>query len=406
MPLPPTSARATELLAQARILAVIMWALLIFDSTSATAVGRLSGLVVGTDFVQFYTTASAAREGRLSDVAVMSGLHAQQIRVVPESHASHFPPVYPPQVALVLRPLAYLSYRQAYLAWALVTVLLYAGAVRLLLRATPRLSAWPAHVGWIAAAFPALWFVVLHGQLSVLALLSLAAACVALRHRRTWLAGVALGLLAYKPSLFVPAVALCALAGEWRMVAGAGLAGLGQFALAVLIVDLELVRGYILTMIELLQKPDAVATNLPLMHSLRTFWLRLVPGSAAMGCYVASAAVVAIAAARGWRTTEDPLHRIGLLAIAMVLISPHLFVYDLVVIVPTLLAVADALVGSPRTLTRLRPLTYLTFFAPVWSIPVAMLRFQASTLLLSAWFLALLPALRTGVAESSQLPPP
>ena len=380
---------------QAAVIAAIMWTLFVVDVTSPSPFGRVSGLIVGTDFVQFYTVASAARSGRLADVASAAGLRVEQLRLVPESEAGFFPPVYPPQVALALQPLGALRYRQAYVAWTIVTLLLYAFAVRLLLGASPRLQPFAGVVGWIAAASPAAWFLVLHGQLSMLALVSLALTCVALGRKRPWLAGAALGLLAFKPSLFLPAVIVCALAAEWQMVLGAALAASGQFAVTLFVVDLDVVRSYFSTMIALAQTPDVVASNLPLMQSWRTFWSRLLPAPVATGCYALTAVAVVWVAALGWRRLSDPLHRVGLLAVAVVLVSPHLFVYDLVILAPFVLASADLVLKSSQPTERLCRLTYLGYFAPLWGIPVAMLGLQASTLVYTAWLLAFIAVART-----------
>ena len=226
---PTASTSARELRGQAFIVATIMWALFVVDVTSPSPFGRLSGRIVGTDFVQF---SAVSRQHGQDDWSTLPApaRQSQQLRLVPESEADMFPPVYPAQVGLLLQPLASLGYRQAYMTWTIVSLLLYAGSLRLWLGLSPRLR---PHAGLIhfgsQQRSPPHGSLALHGQLSMLALLSLALSCVALSRGGHSLAGAALsGLLAFKPSLLLPAVIVCAMAGEWRLVPSC--VGVAQFA--------------------------------------------------------------------------------------------------------------------------------------------------------------------------------
>jgi hypothetical protein len=383
------NSRRRELLGQLQVLTIVLWTILLVDASSLTPFGRISGLLLGTDFVQFYAAAAAAHDGKLSEATTTAGLREYQVRTVPASHASLFPPVYPPQVALVLWPLGAVGYRTAYSIWVVVSLLLYALGVRWCYTTAPSLRPWKSHVGWAAAAFPALWFLVLHGQLSAVALASLALATRAIGTRRPWLAGAALGLLAYKPTLFVPVVATLALAGDWRTALATIAAGALQFVAALPIAGAEVLVSYVTTILQLARTPDLVASNPVLMHSLRTMWSTLLPTTPAVACYIVSAAAVLIIAARVWRTSVDALHRIGTLALAIVLVSPHMFVYDLVVLVPAFAAAATCLSDEPGTRRGLKNWTLAAFFAGIWGIPASVIAFQASTVAFLGMFLAL-----------------
>jgi hypothetical protein len=381
-----THTRARELLVLASVAAAVLWGIFLLDATSGTSRGRVSGLPIGTDFIQFYTLAHIGRDGRYDALGSFERFRAEQLRVLPDTADTPYPPVYPPQVAKALSPLAALPYFAAYLVWVGVTAGLYAGCVRLMARATPAFRPWPWQVAAIAAANPALWFVALHGQFSVVPLLALVGAWYALERRRPWLAGLALGILGVKPSLFVPAVALCVFAGEWRLAAGAVL-GAASHYLAIVpwggTVSLERYVGVTLT---LLRSPDLVASNPPLMHSLRTFWSAWLPGGLATAAYGLSSVATLVYAAVAWRRMGTSLERIGLLGLVVVLVSPHLFSYDLLLLTPLIVASAAILTDSPAR--RLRRWTIASYLAPLWGLPVAAAGAQLSTLALVAWMRA------------------
>ena len=388
-PRPNTAARARELLVLASLMAAVLWGIALVDATSGSNRGRLSGLPVGTDFINFYTLAHVGYESRYGVLASLDTFHAEQVRVLPGSDAVLYPPVYPPQVALLLSPLARLTYWQAYFTWIVVSLGLYGLVVWRFARATPALSAWPWQVAAVAAANPALWFVALHGQVSVLALAAFGMAWAALRHNRPWLAGVALGALAFKPSLFVPAFALVIVAGE----CGRGMAGVAVGALAGTLlllaatvpwVGTESVRQYVVYTLGVLAAPDQVATNPPLMHSLRTFWSGLLPSPVSTFAYGLTALAVIAYGASAWRRAPTALARVGLLSAVVVLASPHLFAYDLVILTPLVMASAERLM-TRRASGRLLPLTYLGFVAPIWGVPAVLLGVQASTLAVVTW---------------------
>ena len=382
-----TATRAKELLVLATIVASVLWGITAFDASSGTGRGRLSGLPIGTDFVNFYALAHIGQSGRYEALASFESFRAEQRRLLPRAADTPYPPVYPPQVALAMSPLARLSYGHAYLAWIGATLLLYGGCVLLMFRGCVRLRSWPRQVFAVAAASPALWLVVMHGQVSAVALLALVGMWLALRARRPWVAGAALGLLAFKPSLFVPAVTLCIASGEWRMATGAGLGALVQYGLVIPWAGVNALQQYAAIALALLRSPDLVASNPPLMHSLRTFWTGLVPTTVASLAYGVTAIVVVAHSAVAWRRISDALARTAIMSAVVALTSPHLFAYDLLILTPLLLASSERVVAMPEQ-KALRSLAYAGFFVPVLGIPISALGLQASSVALWAWLVA------------------
>ena len=104
-------------------------------------------------------------------------------------------------------------------------------------------------------------------------------------------------------------------------------------------------------------------------HSLRTFWAMLVPGhNLAFGLYLLSAASVLYLTVTIWRSATV-LHsvRYSAFLFATVLVAPHLTVYDLVILAPAMLLLADWLIGQPQIASnrRLGTLLYGAYVLPL-----------------------------------------
>lgn len=194
----------------------------------------------------------------------------------------------------------------------------------------------------LATAYPAFIHLLAWGQTSGLALACFTAAYLALRSQKMFLAGLAIGCLIFKPQLGVAAGVVFLMTLEWKVIVGAVAAASAQ-----------LVAGWIYygsaTMLNYIQHLLHVRQILPLleprpyqMHSLRSFWAMLVPwGNVAFALYVASALAVLGMTVHYWRTTAPLSLRFSAVLIATVLVAAHLTVYDLLILSPALLLIAD-----------------------------------------------------------------
>ena len=72
-----------------------------------------------------------------------------------------------------------------------------------------------------AAAFPPFFSLILYGQISIIILAAFWLGWLALERGRSYLAGVAFGILALKPQFGIPLAVIVLACGEWRMLAGA-----------------------------------------------------------------------------------------------------------------------------------------------------------------------------------------
>ena len=189
------SLSASEVRAHARIAAAVLWVtalvILLGGSTYRDPFDQLKW----TDFVHFYTLGHIARNGPVSDLYNPPTQYEHQVARVPASAKEHYLPVYPPQTALVFAPLGNLPYHVAAVLWALLSVVVYGGAVYFAWRPMRHVLAPYSLVGVAAAAFPPFWNLILHGQTTAIPIIAFSAGAIALAHGRKMLAGLAFGLL-------------------------------------------------------------------------------------------------------------------------------------------------------------------------------------------------------------------
>ena len=358
-----------RLRAHATILALCLWSLYLWTVATPGLRDR-NGNLKGTDFLHFYTLGSLADAHRGADMYDINAQMALAAQRVPEAAGIRYLPLYPPQVSLFFAPLAHLSYGWALLLWWAGSATVYALCCYFVWRACPNLCGYGGTVAPLAAAFPAFFHLIAWGQTSAAALACFTLIFFLLRDRRDFLAGLVCGCLIFKPQLGLAAAVLFVAVGAWKIVAGAVLSAAAQLSVGVLYYGAEPLRQWM----RLLWNVRSV---LPLLeprpyqtHSLRTFWSMLVPWPAiSLGLYVISAAAVLGLTIACWkRSPAVPLSlRYSVLLLASVLVAPHLTVYDLVILAPAFILLADWIVGAaPTRSTRwLGTLLYFVYMLPL-----------------------------------------
>jgi len=299
-----------------------------------------NGIVKGHDFAHFYTLGVIARSGELAHLYDSQALNDTMWRAVPETRYGIFLPLYGPHVAAAFAPLAALPYERAAQVWLLSSLVLYAAAAAGIVWLLPASPVPRVVVALTLALNPALGPLVTSGQTSAVALAALVIGWFALTRRQPWAAGVALGLLWYKPTLVIGVAALLLAAGEWRMLAGFGAAALLQIALGWMWAGTAATVAYLRTMTGIVAAGGIPASQPEHLHSLLGFWrLLLGPGAPSLVLWIASSLVVLAYARRVWRLAgSDSSLQIAALCLAAVLLAPHLYVYDLLLLSPALAA--------------------------------------------------------------------
>jgi hypothetical protein len=185
--------------------------------------------MVGHDFLAFYTAGSFVLQGRTHEL-----YRLESVRQFEQStgHAAgltigdSFGPWWnPPFYALVFEPLAKLPYRSALAVWRWAGLAAVGGAVVLLMRMLPGGRASRGLVPLLVVSSMPFVQSFSHGQNTFTSLLILTAAVTFWRAESAVLAGMAAGLLFYKPQLGTVVAAVMILDLGPRAIVGLGITG-------------------------------------------------------------------------------------------------------------------------------------------------------------------------------------
>jgi hypothetical protein len=296
-----------------------------------------NGKPVGTDFSSFYAAGSLALEGRAGDVYNMAAHFAREQQMFGAA-TPYYGWLYPPLFLLVATPLALLPYPLALIVWQGVTFALYLGVIAAILRQQRHQGGAIARV-WLpaAAAFPAVFINLGHGQNGFLTAGLLGSALLALP-RRPVLSGVLFGLLAYKPQfgLLIP---FALLAGcQWRSMIAAGLTVIALAAATALAFGPEIWWVFAASTETarklLLEQGDVGFEKLQSVFAAIRLW-----GGGISLAYAVQGAVSLLTiggVAWTWRSCDDRNLRAALLMVATLLGSPHVLDYDLTILGPAM----------------------------------------------------------------------
>jgi len=382
-----------RLRAQSVVLALCLWGVCAVDFATPGLFDR-AGNIKFQDFLPFYVSARMIAQGRARELYDERVIAAEEFQIIGQHSAVRLPYLYGPQVALLFVPLSRFSFPVAARIWATLSLLIYCSCVYVVVKMCPSLAPYSTVVAITAVAFPPLFHSFVRGQISALVLACFTAALIAFRSDRHWFAGIALGLLIFKPQFLIAVPLALLLARSWISFATIAGSASAQLLLAWAYFGSPVMRAYFDALWHVPRWIGGVELNLaPIqMHSLRSFWSLLIPWpQAAFSLYVLSSIAVVSIAAATWKSSSPLALRFAALTLAAVLVNPHLFVYDLLVLAPGLLLVvdvaADAFVrpasgaSGPRTnasgatvlSNMLRPssaplflLSYLAFVLPLF----------------------------------------
>lgn len=177
-------------------------------------------VVVGGDFMAFYAAGETVRSGQGASLYSATVQRQVQARILePETQKGFYYYINPASVAVTYSPLARLPYRAAFYLHTLIMTGFFLTGMWVL---RPHLST--VRSSWLAAALVGLtWFPMIHsvitGQNTALSFMCLSIAYAATIKNRQWLAGLALGVLLFKPQYAVPLVGLLLLRRRFGTVA-------------------------------------------------------------------------------------------------------------------------------------------------------------------------------------------
>lgn len=314
-----------------------------------------AGTPIGADFLAFFTGGRLwldSRAGELYDFGAQQGL--QTALMGPGTPLCPF--LNPPHAAVLYAPFAAAGYLPGLLGWWALCGL---GLLVAVARLRAELGLRGSTALWTARAlmfFPVL-AAFLFGQVAPLLVLPLSGFLLALRADRDLEAGAWLGLLALKPQLGLGWAVVLVASGRWRAVSTAALVVGAQIALGLLAAPeatapfLAASRGFL----DLLARDVYPTWGLSNALALCVLGLGWASDRLALEAWFGlSAALLWTVGFAGWRAmTGDPAHRDGRLATCValsLLVSPHLYFYDLALLVP-----AFALAGAAMPVRDRRP---------------------------------------------------
>lgn len=202
---------------------------------SAKAAIDIFGKPLGYDFITFWGAARLTLDGHAASAFDTSAILAAERLAIPANvdvYLWHYPPTF----QLVVAPLALFPYWLAWLIFVSASLVIYGLALWNLVKVRG-LGAWDKF--FLLYGFPGVFLAVFHGQNSLISAALFAGAALSME-KRPGLAGVFLGLLAFKPqlALFVP---LALVAGrQWRAFFAAAITASAFAAVATLVFGVDL----------------------------------------------------------------------------------------------------------------------------------------------------------------------
>jgi hypothetical protein len=384
---------ADKLRAYGLVISVSLWSVAAWTVLTPGRIDRL-GTLKGVDFSALWLSGRLVATGRFDELYDWSAWRRYFAEYFPDTPGLLFYPNYPPQAGLLFAPFGALPFSTAVLVWTLVSVALYGGACVLVWRTCRHLSGYGSTVVAVAAGSPAFFLLILNGQTTAFVLACYAGAWLAFRRGREFWMGVAFGCAAIKPHFVIVPLIVLILSGSWRAVAGILVSGLLQMAVILGVLGWDVLQGFIITSIQMIQNLDLFEPKRWQAHGLKNaIDLLLGTGIISTAIFLVVAIWLLMVAVRVWTKSAAPdAVRFALLVLVSAVLNPHLNGYDLVVLAPAFLLIADwlssdgALDASPRVRLLLAGVYLVPLIAPI----AAVTRVQLSPILLIAlaWTLA------------------
>lgn len=284
-----------------------------------------NGKPLGTDFSNPYAAGVLALEGRAADAYDPPKLHDAEKAVFGGRDVPFYGWHYPPFFFAVAVIVASLPYLVALFLWQGLSLAAFLGTVHAIV---PRREALLA-----AAAFPAVFVNLGHGQNGFLTAALLGGGLFWL-HRRPWLAGMLIGLLAYKPQfgLLIPLALLAG--GHWRAIVAAGGTVIALVAVSTLVLGVDIWHAF---------AESTTFTQAVILEQGATGWekiqsvfsaVRNFGGGLGLAYTAQGALALALAASLVWLWRSEAAFdlKASALATACLLATPYVLDYDLVVL--------------------------------------------------------------------------
>jgi Glycosyltransferase family 87 len=339
-----------------------------------------------SDFIAYYVGSHLALTGHAAHVYDLQALSRLEgpLALPMALPWGVIPYVYPPFMALFLAPLAVLPFTLAYVIWMIGNCLLLAACMFCLERYA-LLSRKGSQLFRIGAfcSLPVLAGL-FQAQLTFLLLASLVGCFLAARAGRDVLAGALLAGLLLKPPYLAAFLVLFVVMRRWRVLASLAGTGLIVSASTIPFFGLSMDRAYIRTLIQAAGWHTQYGYGPVLNQSVSGLAGLLLSARAATAVWAVFSIVgvlVLVWCCLDSRSMDLPF---AVATVVMLLISPHVLIYDLsLLLIPIAIAVRHR---EGSSLGFLLPLCYVTSMIGVpiaFKLPIQLS--TVATLLLGAW---------------------
>jgi hypothetical protein len=330
------------------VLMALVWLMLLWLWLGGSGGRDRSGVVLGPDFPAFYTGGWLVGHGEYTKLYDLQRQAQIQSVVLPgfEGVSAY---LNPPHYALLMTPLSFLPYSAAFAVWTLLMASAFAGSVLLLRLLLPALHERQGRLLGLLAFFSApVYYALSAGQNTGLSLLLHTAILLALVRKHDIFVGVLIAAGMLKPQLFVGLLPLLLIDRRWRSLlsfaavsAVIGGVTLGLGGLAIIEQWVSLLRSDVYH--------DEIARQAAKMYSWQSVWSVLFgPGTITSVLGTLSALLVFGALCYlWWRRIGDLPLRYAVTLCGLMMMGPHLFVYDLGLLVLPGLIFADRLLREP-----------------------------------------------------------
>jgi hypothetical protein len=253
---------------------------------------------------------------------------------------------------------------------------------------------WRSPQMWLAIAAPTTLLAIVAGQNGLLTA-ALIVGGFRLMRRRPILGGALLGVLAFKPQLFILLPLVLLAGGRWRALVGMGIAALALVALSAALFGVEAWTAWLHALPDFARQLEARRHELAVpMPTLAAGLLDAgVSPALAKGLQllaaVAVAAILVVIFRGAAREASPPPLDVAALQVGVFLATPYAFVYDLPVVTSAIVAVAAF---AARTQRPWRPGETTVLLAALL-LPVVLLSPALKGWLVGPLVLALLMAL-------------
>jgi hypothetical protein len=283
-----------------------------------------NGKPVGTDFSNVYAAGTLTLEGRPAEAYQPAVQHAAEKAVFGGREVPFYGWHYPPFFFAVAVIVASVPYAWGLAIWLAASFAAYLVTMRAILPRPETLL--------IAAAFPAVFINIGHGQNGFLTAALLGSA-LHLLDRRPWLAGVLIGLLAYKPQFGVLIPLALLAGGRWSSIAAAVATVAALFVFSFVTLGGDVWRAFAdsttFTQTVVLEQGGTGWEKIQSVFSAARMW-----GAGVHTAYAIQIALaLMLAASLAWLWHSDAAFELkaSALATASLLATPYVLDYDLMV---------------------------------------------------------------------------